>query len=98
MREWFRLAFSEAVVKRALVYAVVVGTLLVAINHGDAILRGNVDTARLFKMGLTVFVPYTVSTLSSVSAVRSLQTESSSDALLPRSDDGANGRSGSADD
>jgi len=78
MSAWLRLAFSGAVVKRALVYAVVVGAILIVINHGDAILRGTIDAARWFKMGLTVLVPYTVSTLSSVSAIRSFQSGSKS--------------------
>jgi hypothetical protein len=51
-------------------YAVVVGTILITINHADAILRGDITTGRLLKMGLTVMVPYIVSTLSSVGAIR----------------------------
>ena len=70
MREWLRLASSPSVVRRALGYAFVVGALLIAINHGDALLRGELSEARLLKMGLTVLVPYTVSTLSSVAAMR----------------------------
>ena len=60
-------------VRRALIYAVVVGGILIAINHGDAILAGEVSGARLLKMGLTAMVPYAVSTLSSVGALRSLE-------------------------
>ncbi len=71
MAEWWRLAGSTSVVRRALGYAVVVGAILIAINHGDALLQGELDATRLWKMGLTVLVPYTVSTLSSVSALRS---------------------------
>ena len=59
-------------VKRALKYAVVVGAILITINHGDAILRGDLPAARLFRMGLTVLVPYVVSTLSSVGAMREI--------------------------
>jgi hypothetical protein len=76
MREWFGLCLSKPVVRRALLYAVVVGAILITINHGDAIMRGEVDMARLYKMGLTVLVPYTVSTLSSVSAMWSLRSKS----------------------
>jgi hypothetical protein len=68
---WARLALSAPVVRRALGYAVVVGALLIAINHGDALLAGELDATRLWKIGLTVLVPYTVSTLSSVGALRS---------------------------
>jgi len=75
MREWLGLCLSKPVVRRALLYAVVVGAILIMINHGDAILRGEVDMARLLKMSLTVLVPYTVSTLSSVSAMRSFQSK-----------------------
>jgi hypothetical protein len=73
MQEWLRLCFAKGVVRRACLYAVVVGAILIAINHGDALLLGDVDGARLFRMVLTVLVPYTVSTLSSVSAIRSFQ-------------------------
>jgi hypothetical protein len=68
---WFETATSRSVVRRALFYAVVVGAVLITINHGDAILRGELDRVRLLKMTLTLFVPYTVSTLSSVQAMRS---------------------------
>jgi hypothetical protein len=74
MRDWLRLCFSGAVVHRACLYAVVVGAILIVINHGDALLRGDVDGARLLRMGLTILVPYTVSTLSSVSAIRGFQS------------------------
>ena len=65
-----RLCFTRSVVRRALKYAVVVGAILIAINHGDAILDGAVDGKRILQMALTVLVPYTVSTLSSVGAIR----------------------------
>lgn len=68
-----QLAFSGSVVRRALGYAVVVGAILISINHGDAVLRGDIDAARWIKMGLTVLVPYCVSTLSSVGALRAAQ-------------------------
>lgn len=55
-------------------YAVVVGAILITINHGDALMRGDVDSMRLFRMGLTVLAPYTVSTWSSVSAIRGIQS------------------------
>jgi hypothetical protein len=67
---WWQLARSRAVVRRALGYALVVGAVLVSINHGDALLRGELDRGRLLRIGLTVLVPYVVSTLSSVGALR----------------------------
>ncbi len=65
-----RLAASPEIVRRALCYAVVVGAILIAINHGDALARGDLGATRLIKMALTVLVPYTVSTLSSVQALQ----------------------------
>ena len=70
MKDWLLLASQRSVVKRALSYAVVVGAILITINHGDALLKGQLTRARLFKMALTVLVPYVVSTLSSVGAMR----------------------------
>ncbi len=70
MKDWLQLAFQRSVVKRAITYAVVVGAILITINHGDALLKGELTRDRLFKMALTILVPYTVSTLSSVGAMR----------------------------
>lgn len=70
MKEWLQLALQPSVVRRALRYAVVVGIILISINHLDAILRGELTRSRIFKMALTVVVPYVVSTLSSVGALR----------------------------
>jgi hypothetical protein len=70
LREWVEIACRGPVVRRALGFAVVVGAILIAINHGDALLRGELGSGRLLKMALTVIVPYTVSTLSSVGAMR----------------------------
>jgi hypothetical protein len=47
-----------------------VGPILIAINHGDAIVRGDVSLPRFGRMLLTILVPYTVSTVSSVAAIR----------------------------
>ena len=69
MQSWIRMACSRSVVVRGLKYAAVVGALLIAINHGDAIVRGEMSLGRLLKMILTVFVPYAVSTSSSVAAM-----------------------------
>lgn len=72
---WLALATSAGVVRRALLMAGVVGALLITINHGDAILRGDVDGRRLLKMALTLLVPYSVSTYSSVGAMRAMRSQ-----------------------
>jgi len=69
--EWLRIAREPSVVRRALRTMLVVGTILVAINHGDALLAGKLDADRVFKICLTLLVPYGVSTTSSVAALRS---------------------------
>jgi len=73
MREWLALAFSGPVRRRALRIMVVVGAILITINHGDAILRGDVDGPRLARILLTLAVPYVVSTVSSVGAMREMR-------------------------
>ena len=72
---WLDLAFQRSVVRRSLAFAIVVGAILILINHGEAIWQGKVGTNRAVKMGLTVFVPYVVSTLSSVGAMRTCQEQ-----------------------
>lgn len=76
---WIRLALMRPTVMRACAYAVVVGAILITINHGDAILRGEITPARIIKMLLTVCVPYAVSTLSSVGALRQAGTRGDQD-------------------
>jgi hypothetical protein len=46
--------------------------VLISINHGYAILHGQITQGRILQMCLTVLVPYTVSTLSSVGAMREM--------------------------
>ena len=63
------LACRWSVVRRGLKFAIVVGAILVAINHGDAILAGELARSNYLKMALTVLVPFVVSVLSSVGAM-----------------------------
>ncbi len=74
MAEWLQLCRSRSVVRRAFASVPIVGTILITINHGDAILRGQIDQDRILKMALTVCVPYLVSTISSVSTIRQMQS------------------------
>jgi hypothetical protein len=69
LMDWCTLVCRGSVVRRGLKFAVVVGAILIAINHGDAILSGNLTRTNYFKMALTVVVPYVVSVLSSVGAI-----------------------------
>ncbi len=73
MREFIELCFSRRIIRRASVTTLVVGGILIFINHGDALLSGQVDTNRLFKIVLTMFVPYIVSTVSSASTMLNMR-------------------------
>jgi hypothetical protein len=69
MAQWWRLATRRDVVRRATKVAILVGTILLAINHGDALLMGQLDGVRLTKILLTYLVPYLVSTYAAVDAL-----------------------------
>lgn len=64
----FETAFMWPVVRRSLILSVIVGTVLVMINHGSCILSGHFGTTCAVQSGLTFLVPYCVSTVSSVLA------------------------------
>ncbi len=70
---WLRLASHPRTVRRAAITALIVGSVLIAINHGPAIVRGQLSAFRGIQMGLTVLVPYIVSTVSSVATRRELE-------------------------
>lgn len=57
-----RPALPAAVLRRSTLAAVVVGTLLTALNHGDVILRGAWSPALWWKVPLTYLVPFLVAT------------------------------------
>ena len=65
---FFSIACSRGVVTRAVKVAAVVGCILVAINHGDALFAGDIDGVRLAKILLTFLVPYCVSVYSTAAA------------------------------
>ena len=62
------MATADGALKRSALTALVVGSILTAINQGDVILAG--DTPQLVKIGLNYVVPYCVATYGAVSAKR----------------------------
>lgn len=70
LRSWYRLALRRDIVLRAGRIALLVGTVLALINHGDRLIYGGMQTGDYVKILLTYFVPYCVSTYSSVQAAR----------------------------
>ena len=67
LSRWLKAATHPATARRARITALIVGTLLTLINHGPAILAGQLTGERIIQILLTFLVPYTVSTVSSVS-------------------------------
>lgn len=65
------IALSRPVVISAFKVALVVGTLLALINHGDKLTSLEFSRSSLFKILLTYLVPYGVSTWSAVKAILS---------------------------
>ena len=68
---FFNLAVSGQVVRTAIKVSIVVGTILVFINQGSAIVRMSLSNENLLQALLTYLVPYCVSTYSSVRAIQS---------------------------
>ena len=64
------IALRPDVLARSLRIALVVGTVLALINHGDRILSGSLDASALARIGLTYLVPFVVATWSAVQALR----------------------------
>jgi hypothetical protein len=64
-----RMALQRNVVRRALIMAAVVGTILIGINHGMCLYSGHFGVTCLWQSALTFLVPYLVSTVSSVLAM-----------------------------
>jgi len=58
------MVLNDGTPKKAFMTAVVVGSILVGINHGDIILNGEVPAT--WKISLTYCVPYCVTTWGAV--------------------------------
>lgn len=71
--QWLAGALAPSIVRRSLRIAMVVGTILVAINYGDRIVAGTLSRVDFIKIGLTYCVPYCVATYAAVSALLARQ-------------------------
>ena len=69
----FQVATTPAVMRRAAKIALVVGIILMLINHGDKIVMGNMTPLAWMKCALTFLVPYSVSTVTAVLTARENQ-------------------------
>jgi len=68
LRLFFKNFFRRETVLRAIKVALVVGPILIIINHHDVLLNLEFSNDLYFKCFLTFFVPYCVSAYSSASA------------------------------
>ena len=75
MRDWLTSATNPATMRRAAFTSLLVGFILTAINHGAALLAGDLTRERLCQIFLTFLVPYSVSTISSVSTRHEIDSE-----------------------
>ena len=66
--DFLQLAFGDGTPKKALMTAIVVGTILTTINHGDEILKG--ESFNYLKIILTYCVPYCVTTWGAIHGKR----------------------------
>ena len=69
--DMLQLAFGDGTTKKAFFSALVVGSILTGINHGDTILAG--DYPSWPKVLLTYFVPYCVTTWGAITVKLSRQ-------------------------
>ena len=69
-QSFLNLALRKSVIRRAIKIALIVGCLLALINHGDRIIFQDMKSVDWFKILLTFCVPYCVSTVSSVLAIK----------------------------
>ena len=66
--DFLQLALGDGTPKKALMTAIVVGTILTTINHGDDIIRG--ESFNFLKIILTYCVPYCVTTWGAIHGKR----------------------------
>ena len=66
----FEIVTRSDVMLRALKMASIVGIVLAIINHGDHILLGTMTVTNWIKVLITFCVPFCVSTISSLLAIR----------------------------
>jgi hypothetical protein len=72
MKSWLAVASDRSVRSRAINVALIVGSILALINHGEGLLAGTLTLKSWVQIGLTYVVPYCVSTYASVQAIRAL--------------------------
>jgi hypothetical protein len=70
VRDALRTVLEPKHLRRTLTIAIVVGTILTAINLGDVILNGEATSATIAKAALNYVVPFIVSNLGLLAGAR----------------------------
>ena len=70
MNSFISLAVSKQVRTRAFKVALLVGSILALINHGESVLTTTLTSQVFLKIALSYLVPYSVSTWSAVRAIQ----------------------------
>lgn len=60
MRRYARFLLDPAPLRRSLYTALVVGSVLTAVNHGEMLLRGDLSQGLLWQIPVTFVVPFLV--------------------------------------
>ncbi len=78
MRLFIKHACDPVCIKRSIKVALVVGTVLLIINHYDELIHGTLNATNIFQIGLTYLVPYFVSTFGSAMQARHIELNGTS--------------------
>ncbi|MGJ8527590.1 hypothetical protein [Maritalea sp.] len=70
MTEFITISMRPIVVRRAIIIALIVGTIIAIINYYDKMMGASLSAGDVMKIGATFLVPYAVSTMSSVMAIK----------------------------
>lgn len=70
MAEALRIVFRPAHLRRTIPIALCVGTVLMAINHGDTLLSGEATAGTAVKIAITFVVPFVVANLGLLAGKR----------------------------
>jgi hypothetical protein len=70
LRDALRICFQRVHLRRTIIIALVVGTILTLINQLDVIIRGNAETLTWVKCSLNYCVPFIVSNLGLLAGKR----------------------------
>ena len=68
LKRVLKIWFSSRILKRSIKTAILVGTMLAFINHGELILSWSLTPQCWMKIGLTCLVPYSVASWTATKA------------------------------